>query len=111
PDLGDLLAKALKITLPDDVAREAKLRAERYDDGRVIAAETQREENRQRLQAKFRTRFVEGPLLELPATKDVSYSFNPNAVEVLDGGGNVYLTARVTDEWGVLTVTSGGALL
>src|SRR5262249_33957808 len=63
-------------------------------------------------QAKFRARFVDGPVLELPATKEVNYSFNPNAVEVLErDGGTVYVTARVTDEWGVLTVTSGGVLL
>jgi hypothetical protein len=112
PDLGKLLASALKIKLPGDLAREAQRRAERYDDGRVIAVETQRAEERQRLQAKFRARFLDGPVLELPATKDVSYSFNPHEVEVLEqGGGTVYLTTRVTDAWGVLTVTSGGVLL
>jgi hypothetical protein len=112
PDLGRLLASALKIQLPDDLAREAQRRAERYDDGRVMAAEAQREEAHQRLQAKLRARFIDGPVLELSATKDVSYSFNPNAVEVLEpGGGTVYLTTRVTDEWGVLTVTSGGVLM
>ncbi len=111
PDLGDLLAQALKITLPDDLAREAHRRAERYDDGRVIAVEKQREETRQRVQAQFRRRFQEGPVLELPAGKDVNYSFNPNQVEVLEGAGNVYLTASVKDEWGTLTVTSGGLLM
>ena len=111
-DLGNLLASALKIALPDDLAREAERRAERYDDGRVIAAEAQRAEARRRLQAAFRARFTDGPVLELPATKEVNYSFDPHAVEVLDqGGGTVYLTARITDAWGVLTVTSGGVLL
>jgi phage tail protein X len=112
PDLGDLLAKALKVSLPDDVAREAELRANDYDDGRVIAAETRREESRQRVQAQFQARFIDGPVLELTATKQVSYSFDPNAVEVFDrDGGTVYVTTQVTDEWGVLTVTSGGVLM
>jgi hypothetical protein len=111
-DLGEPLAAALKIRLPGDVAREARRRAGRYDDGRVIAAETRREEARRRQQAEFRARFLEGPVLELPATREVSYSFNPNAVESLEkDGATVYLTARVADEWGVLTVTSGGALM
>jgi len=111
-DLVKLLASALKIELPNGEAREARRRAERYDGDRVIAAETQREQSRQHMQANFRSRFIDGPVLELPATNDVRYTFNPQAVEVLErGGGTVYLTARVTDAWGVLTVTSGGVLL
>jgi hypothetical protein len=109
---GSYFLTAPKIRLPDDVAREAQRRTERYDDGRVIAAETRREDARQRQQVKFRAQFMDGPVLELPATKEVSYSFNPNAVESIEkDGATIYLTARVTDEWGVLTVTSVGVLM
>jgi hypothetical protein len=111
-DLGDLLAAALSVKVPrDDLAGEARRRADRYDDGRVLAGEARREELSRRQQAEFRDRFVRGPILELPASGTVRYSFNPNEVEALADVGTVYLTARVSDAWGTLTVTSGGALM
>jgi len=112
-DLGELLAKAAKIAVPaaENLAAEAQRRAGRYDDGRVIAPETRRDEQRQQRQAQFRARFVQGPTLELPAAANISYSYNPNEVEALPGVGAVYLSAKISDEWGALTVETGGALM
>jgi hypothetical protein len=109
-DLGELLREAMKIKLPGHYEDEAKKRSQLYDDGRVFSTETRRHENRERLQARFRARFIDGPVLELPADKEFKFSFDPNGVEAMDQGP-VYLTTRVSDEWGALTVSSGGALL
>ena len=41
----------------------------------------------------------------------MNIGFNPRKMTPLDGHGVVYEEMRVTDEWGILTVTRQGALL
>lgn len=112
-DLGDMLANAAGVTRPPahGLEAEAQRRAHAYDDGRVIDPETRRDERRQRRQAQFKARFIQGPILELPASEQVSYSFDPNMVEALHDVGTVYLVTTVKDAWGTLTVTANGALM
>src|SRR5262249_8044426 len=61
--------------------------------------------------AAARARFLEKPVLALPASPDVNYSFDPNQVTAIDDnlsvfGGNV----QVMDAWGILS-TTGGVLI
>jgi len=49
-------------------------------------------------------------VLTLPL-RNSSYQFNPQTVEALDGIGTVYPTLHIADDWGVLEVDSGGALV
>ncbi|MGH7481931.1 MAG: hypothetical protein ACRELV_07225 [Longimicrobiales bacterium] len=111
-DLGRALAQAYRIQAmgagSGDLPRR---RALLYGGERLFAEEAEREARRAAQQARFRERFVTGPTLILPASEDVSYSFDPNAVAPFDEGGTVYLTTTVRDEWGTLTVTAGGALI
>ena len=55
-------------------------------------------------------RYFEEPVLVLPLSKAMRYSFNPSRIQTLEGIGQVHETLRVTDGWGVLDV-EGGALL
>jgi hypothetical protein len=107
-DLGDLLAEAYGV---EATAVGAEQRAVAYDGERLIAAETRRAERMAAELARLRQRFLEGPTLRLSPDASFRYSFNPNAATPLAGAGTVYETSRVTDEWGVLTVESGGVLL
>lgn len=105
--LPALLAKAVGAA----VAEDATARAERYGGPRVIAYETEQAERRAKKIAGFRRDFVEGPILTLPVGSQFNFSFDPNGVDSLPGVGQVFQSAKVTDEWGVLTVESGGVLM
>lgn len=107
--LGALLGAAYGVSPADTGDVEA--RAERYDGGRVIAEETQAAERALAEQARLRAAFVEGPTLTLPVGGAFHYSFDPNRVLPLDGYGTVYAAAEIRDEWGLLTVESGGVLM
>ncbi len=106
-DLGALLQKALALKLAPDLAAQAAARAALYDGAEVIAAETIRETTRQQQLAKYRARLQDGPVLILPIGASFNYSFNPNNVVPLVDGSTVYPTARITDDWGVLTISDG----
>lgn len=81
-----------------------------YDYSRVRAEEEKRAEETERRIAGYRALFVEGPTLTLPVGGTFSYNYNPNAVSSFPGYGQVFETAKVTDDWGVLEL-SGGAML
>ncbi|HSJ14887.1 MAG TPA: hypothetical protein VK939_10760 [Longimicrobiales bacterium] len=110
-DLGALLAAAYDVAAAAPDTSGLQARAERYAGSRLNAEELTREQARLAQQAQFRARFVTGPTLTLPTSQSLQYSFDPNAVVPFDGGGTVYLTFEVTDVWGTLRVTDGGALL
>lgn len=110
-DFGSLLADAYAIASAPADAASARERATRYGGEQLFAEEAEREATRRAQQSEFRARFVTGPTFTLPASPEVRYSFDPNAVVPFDDGGTVYLTASVRDEWGTLTVDAGGALI
>jgi len=106
--LDELLAAALSL----QAAPSARL-AEReavYDDGSLRAREEQREADRRVRLAQFKARLVDGPVLSAPLVH-ANYRFSPQALTPLEGFGTIYPTMRVSDDWGVLDVDDGGALM
>jgi hypothetical protein len=69
---------------------------------------TRAEEKKERVNA-YKRAFIEQPHLEIKLEK-MNISFDPRNIVPLEGYGNVYPTMRITDNWGILSV-SGGALL
>jgi len=110
-DLGRALASAYGLSLPKADKRVAEGAAARYEGEEIIALEIRREEKRLRDIASARQRFVDGPVLVLPLTANVSYSYDPNNVFAIDAANTVYPTLRLVDEWGILEVTDGAWLL
>jgi hypothetical protein len=110
-DLGKLVRDAYRVRLPDLTEAALAGRAERYDGGRVMAQETALAERQKAEAARLRARLVDGPTVAFPVGTRFGYSFDPNGVTLLADVGTSYQTAHVTDEWGVLTVTSGGVLM
>jgi len=106
-DLGAILAKAMGITVPGELAAEANRRAAQYDGGGVIAEEATRAQARQQAVARNRARFLDSPVLILPLGDSMRYTFDPQTAEALGEVGTVYLTSRLTSDWGVLEVTKG----
>jgi hypothetical protein len=110
-DLGLVLQKAMAITSPS-IAQQAVLKRTRSYDGETLIAEETRKDNlHQELLAKFRTRLIDQPLLVLPLSPAVKYSYNPNNLVGLGEIGTVYPTMRVSDNWGVIEVSKGALLI
>ena len=110
-DLGLLLQRRLSLSLPRDLRQRADERAASYDGAALRAAEDELERNRQARLAEYRARFVSGPVLAIPLTGNMRYTFDPNNLLPLDTLGTVYPQFRVSDDWGILTVTENGALM
>lgn len=108
-DLGDLLRAAIHMRPPPtaQLQREASRRAKRYDSDELFQAEDERERHRQEVLAAYRAKFVDGPVLTLPFVK-MQIQFDPHNLVPLDDVGTVYPTMRISDAWGILTVTDGG---
>lgn len=108
-DLGSLVQRRLSIRLAQDLKRAAEARAKNYDRDKLIAFETERENNRQKLLAKYRAQLVAGPVLTIPVQK-MSMQMNPGNLVPLEPLGTVYPDIRVVDVWGILTVTKGALM-
>lgn len=94
----------------DALARRADERAAAYDLQRIVAEEKEREEERLARARRYRARYVEGPVLILPAG-NAQRSFDPSRVEALEEVGVVYGTLWLSDRWGVADAPGGGLVL
>ena len=108
-DLGVLLQQqyGVAIKVSEAAARSA---LSRYDGDEIISIETEQDHKRRQQIADARKKFLDGPVLILTLGPDVHYSFNPNNVVGIDESNTVYPTMRLTDDWGVLTVSNGALL-
>ena len=86
------------------------IRTKRYDDSSLRNHEVKRESDRQQRLTELKAVLVDGPVLTLPLRK-ANFQFNPQTLVAFDGVGTVYPTMRITDDWGALEVSSGGALV
>ncbi|HZV07147.1 MAG TPA: hypothetical protein VE999_18845 [Gemmataceae bacterium] len=103
------LAKTLAVRLPALEAKVLQDRAKRYEGEKLLAAEKERDRERQKLIAEYRARFVDGPVLVLPLQK-LQVSFDPRSIQPLEGVGMVYPSLRIVDEWGTLTASKGAVI-
>lgn len=108
-DLSALLQTALKLQLPDDLAKSAQSRAQSYGWEKLAAAETERDTNRQKLLASYRRKFIDGPVLVIPL-QEMKMQFDPGELLSLEPRGTVYPKIKIVDLWGILTVTDGALL-
>jgi hypothetical protein len=93
-----------------DLAELAAARADRYAGTALRAAETERQRRREAVQAEYRRRLVEGPVLRI-SLKQARVQFNPNNLVPFGELGTVYPAITVIDAFGKLEVTAEGALL
>lgn len=109
-DLANLLLTRTGAKLPADVTAPASERAGRYGGAEVAAAEEQRERRHRETVASYTKLLVDGAVLAIPL-RQMNMQFNPGNLVALEGHGTVYPDVRIVDVWGVLTVSSGGALM
>ncbi|MDP2886319.1 MAG: hypothetical protein Q8P51_14990 [Ignavibacteria bacterium] len=108
-NLTDYLAKAFNLNLPGDLKTAVAAIAGQYGGETVTAEETAREENRKKLIAEYKYKFIDQPHLVIVFEK-MNISFDPRNIIPLGDQGMVYPTIRVTDNWGILTVERGALL-
>jgi hypothetical protein len=107
-DLAELLLGREK--LPDKIEAAANERAPKYGSVELAVAEDGREQARRDLVKNYRARLIDGPVLVIPLQK-MNMEFDPGNLVPLDSLGTVYPNIRIVDDWGILTVSKGGALL
>jgi hypothetical protein len=105
-NLTDYFIKALRISIPATICPVC---IEQYGHQEILNEETKKAEEKAERINEFKKTFVEKPHLEILLEK-MNFSFDPRTIIPLEGYGTVYPTMRVSDNWGILTVT-GGALL
>jgi hypothetical protein len=76
----------------------------------IFAGETEREMEKERLKNRYKSIFLADSVLDI-GLKNMGISFNPRDIVPLDSFGSVYPMLRLTDDWGILEVDSGGVLL
>jgi hypothetical protein len=103
------LAKTLAVHLPALEAKDLQDRAKRYEGEKLLAAEKERDRERQKRIAEYRARFVDGPVLVLPLQK-LQVSFDPRSIQPLEGVGMVYPSLRIVDDWGTLMASKGAVI-
>ncbi|MBA3544811.1 MAG: hypothetical protein H0T83_10295 [Chthoniobacterales bacterium] len=109
-DLAATLLHLSDLKLPDDVRAAAGERSHFYGGESLAAQEDERETSRRKLIARYRARLVDGPVLGIPLHQ-MQMQFDPGNLVPLDSLGTVYPNIRIVDDWGVLTVSDGDALL
>jgi hypothetical protein len=101
-DLGDLLASAINRPLPADLAAAET----RYDVSTLRTKEEARDRARQVRVAELRQRFVDGPVLSMPAVG--SGTSNTLGSVVIPGAGTVFFqTFTESGQWGRLSANAG----
>jgi hypothetical protein len=95
-DLGQLLMAAANV----QPAESAAAAATRYDGPALRIAEEKRDVEQRARIAALRRRFVDGPVLVLPAGGN--FSFSTAGLTAIPGAGTVYPNFRVTSKWGSL---------
>ena len=109
-DLAELLIRRGGIEMPADIEAAAKERAPKYGSVALGAEEDRREQARRTLAQSYRAKLVDGPVLVIPLHR-MNMQFDPGNLVSLDSLGTVYPNIRIVDDWGILTVTNGGALM
>jgi len=107
PDFAALSRAAYNLGPATPSEAQAIAKARTYRGDYVIAAEKERETTFKERVAKYRAKFLSGPVLILPVGKAFNYSFDPNETVPLDEANTIYLSSRVTDDWGILDAPGG----
>ena len=101
-DLGDLLASANNRPLTTDLA----VAVARYDAGKLRTAEEARDRAQQVRVAELRRRFVDGPVLTMPAVGSRT-SDSTGAVGIPGTGTVLFRNFTLSGQWGRLNADGG----
>jgi hypothetical protein len=105
-NMGDFFIKSFNLQIPVSLADEIK---NQYGFAEISTGEAKREEHIKQITAEYKRVFIEKPHLEI-RLENMNISFDPRNLMPVEGYGTVYPTLRLSDNWGILTVTEGALL-
>jgi len=108
-DLADMLANVYQIEIPQNLKEEMESRSRFYGGDEIKKYEDERERERQKRIENYRKKFVEGPIVVIPL-RNMNVQFDPRNLQPLDNLGTVYPNIRISDIWGILTVSNGALM-
>ncbi len=108
-NLTGYFASAFGIQIPGDLKAAAAAAANLYGGPKINSEETAREAAIAKLVAQYRNTFIDQPHLDIPL-RNMNMSFDYRSIMPLGTDGTVYPEIRITDNWGILTVTKGGLM-
>lgn len=108
-DLTDYFIRELNLTLPNDLKKTTALILSPYDGKNIIAEEESREEKTKRLIAAYKSKFIEQPHFDI-VFEQMQVAFDPGNIKPIEDKGTVYPNMRISDNWGILTVTNGALM-
>jgi len=109
-DLGTLAAERYAIAVPVPDAATAGAALARHEGATIQAEEHARGVALAQRDRRYTRELIDGPTLTLPL-RHMQITFDPTAVESFAEHGSVYHTLHVGDDWGVLELSSGDALI
>lgn len=108
-NLTDFFIKSFSFEPAKDKSYYDIAKANEYNYDEIIKEETEREQKRIQRIENYKTLFLVKPSLFLQFQK-MNISFDPRNIVPIEGIGTVYPTMKVTDVWGILTVTKAALL-
>jgi hypothetical protein len=108
-NLTDYFINAFGIRLKSDLQPSVERSLSKYDGQVIIAQEIVREENIKKLVSEYKRKFIEDPHLEIQF-EQMHISFDYRDIMPIEDKGTVYPSIRVSDKWGILTVSKGALM-
>lgn len=105
-NLTDYFTRALRISVPVNLCPVC---FSQYGFEKITDEETRREAEKEQRKTEYKAVFLKNPHLEIKLEK-MNISFDPRNLIPLEGYGTVNPTMRISDNWGILTVTDGALL-
>jgi hypothetical protein len=103
--LVNLLAASYSISFKDSVRDEALKYFSTNADPEIMIFEETREKKMEAQTARLKEKFFNKPVLVFKL-EDMNVQFDPRNLIPIDTLGTVYPNIRITDNWGILTVTN-----
>ena len=105
-NLTEYFTNAFGLSVPANLCAEC---ISQYGSEKIMAEEIKRDEAKVERIAAYRSQFIIKPHLNI-GLENMRISFDPRNLMPLERYGTVYPTMRVSDNWGILTVTEGALI-
>lgn len=109
-NLTNFFIEKFALTIPADLEQSVVSILGMYNGENIVSEETAREENQKKIIAEYTNKFFNEPTFEITFERK-SLSFDSRYLVPLDGKGIVHPSMVAKDNWGILTVESGGGLV
>lgn len=110
-DFAELIKRYYSIPLPENKnSAFASLPLHAYNRDKIFQQENEKEEKTLAQLKIYQQKLIDGPILTLPLTDKMHYTFDPNKVIGFKENETIYLTVTMDDIWGRIDVTDGALI-